>query len=67
MVPTCKIIHTRLGVITIRYVQDISKNVCNSIQAKTSIQRHPVGMTDANYDYILDKIECREKLSLNGM
>ena len=24
-------------------------------------------MTDADYDYILDEIECREILSLNGM
>ena len=24
-------------------------------------------MTDAYYGYILDEIECREKLSLNGM
>ena len=24
-------------------------------------------MTDADYDYILDEIEHREKLSLNGM
>ena len=24
-------------------------------------------MTDTDYDYILDEIECREKLSLNEM
>ena len=24
-------------------------------------------MTDAYYDYILDEIECHEKISLNGM
>ena len=27
------------------------------------IQRHPISMTDADYDYILDEIECREKMS----
>ena len=41
--------------------------MCNSIQAKQSIQLHPISMTDANYDYILDEIERHEKLSLNGM
>ena len=32
-----------------------------------SIQRHPISMTDADYDYILDEIEHREKLSLKLM
>ena len=27
---------------------------------KKSIQRHPIVMTDADYDYILDEIERRE-------
>ena len=31
------------------------------------IQRHPIIMTDADYDYILDEIERREELSLKGM
>ena len=61
IVPTRTILHPRLDVITIRYVQDIPKNVCNRIQAKKSIQRHPICMTDADYDYILDEIELREK------
>ena len=55
------ILHPHLDVITIRYVQDIPKNVCNSIQAKQSIKRHPIGITDADYDYILDEIERCEK------
>ena len=67
IVPTRTIIHPRLGVITIRYVQDIPKNVCNRIEAKKAIQRHAVSMTDTDYDYILDEIERGEKLSLNGM
>ena len=65
--PSRTIIHARLDVITIQYVQDIPKNICNRIQSKTSIERHPTGMTDADSDYILDEIECREKLSLNRM
>ena len=42
------------------YIQDIPKNVCNRIQAKQSIQRHPIIMTDVDYDYIFDEIERRE-------
>ena len=65
--PTRTIIHPRLDVITIRYVQYVTKNVCNRIQAKKSIQRHPINMNDDDYDYILDEIERREKISLNGI
>ena len=32
-----------------------------------SIQRHPICMTDTDYEYILDEIERREILSLNRM
>ena len=67
IVPTRTILHPRLDIITIRYVQYIPKNICNRIQAEKDIQRHPIIMTDADYDYILDEIERREKLSLNGM
>ena len=38
-------------------VQDITKSVCNSIQGEKAIQRHPLFLTDYDYDYILDKIE----------
>ena len=61
ILPTCKIIHPRLEVIIIRYVQDITKKICGKNEAKKSIQRHPIIMTDADYDYILDEIECRER------
>ena len=64
MVPTRTIFHPRLDVLIIIYVQDIPKNVCNSIQSKKSIQRHPICMIDADYDNILDEIERQEKLSL---
>ena len=62
IIPTHTILHQRLDVITITYVQDIPKNICNRIQAKKIIQRYPIIMTDADYNYILDKIECREKI-----
>ena len=32
-----------------------------------AIQIHPIIMTDADYDYILDDIDFCEKLSLKGM
>ena len=48
IVTTRKILHTRLNVIIIRDVQDIPNNICNRIQAKKSIQRHPICMTDAD-------------------
>ena len=60
MVPTLTIIHPCLDVITIIYVQDIPKNVCNGIQSKQDIQRHPIIMTDSDYENILDEIEIRE-------
>ena len=56
------ILHSRLDVITIRYAQEIPKNICNSIQAKKSIQRRHISMTDADYDYILDEIEFSGKI-----
>ena len=34
---------------------------------KKEIQRHPIIMTDADYDYIMNEIEHCEKLSLKGM
>ena len=67
IVPTRTILHTSLDVIIIRYVQDIPKKICNIIQAKKSIQRHPISMTDADYNYILDKVDNDEKLILKGM
>ena len=44
-----------------RYVQYIPKKLCGRNKAKRAIQRHPSIMTDADYDYILDAIEFREK------
>ena len=67
MFPTCIIIHPCIDVITIIYVQDIPKIFFNRIQAKKYIQRHPIIMKDADYDYILDEIEPCEKLSLKGI
>ena len=62
IVPTCTILHTCLDVVRITDVQDISKTVCNRIQAKKCIQKNPIFITDTNYDYILDEIECQYKI-----
>ena len=61
IVPTRTILHPRLEFITIRYVHDIPKKLCGRNEAKIIIQRYPINMTDADYDYILDEIERREK------
>ena len=37
------------------------------IQKTKDIQRHPIIMNDADYDYSLDEIERQEKLSLKGI
>ena len=60
--PTRTILHPGLDFATIRYVQDIPKTVCNRIQVEKSIQRHPICMTDTDYDYILYGIERRDKI-----
>ena len=67
IVPTHTIIHPRLDVIITRYVHDTPTDICNRIEAKKAIQRHSISMTYADYDYILDEIERREKINLNGM
>ena len=60
MVTTLTIIHPCIDVITIRYVQDIPKKLFSRNKGKKAIQRHPIIMTDADYNYILDEIERRE-------
>ena len=67
MVPTRTILHPHLDVITIRYLQDIPKNICGINQAKKAIQMYPNNITDDDYDYISDEIERCEKLSVKGM
>ena len=67
IVPTRTILHPILEVIIIRYVQDTPKKLCGRSKAKKGIRRHPIIVTDADYDYIMDEIERFEKLSLKGM
>ena len=67
IVPKHIILHPYIGVVRITYVQDIPKTVCNSIQAKKSMQRNPICMTDADYDYIKMEFSVDTKLSFNIM
>ena len=46
-VPTCTILHPRLEVNEITYIHDINKSVCNRTQAKQSISRNPIFLTDS--------------------
>ena len=56
IVPTRTILHPRLEVIIIRYVQDIPKKIYIRNEAKKAIQRHPIIVTDTDHDYIIDEI-----------
>ena len=62
IVPTRTILNPRLDFIIIIYVQDIPKKLCSRNEAKQAIKRHPIIMTDAYYDYILDEIERHKKM-----
>ena len=48
------ILHPGLDVTAITDMNDIPKSVCNRTQAKKSTPRHPIGLTDSVYDYILE-------------
>ena len=49
------ILHPRLEVNDVTDFHDILKSVCNRIQAKKAISRHPICLTDSDYDYILEE------------
>ena len=49
-VPTRTILHPQLEVNTVIYFHDIPKSVCNSKQAKKSISRQPICLSDSDYD-----------------
>ena len=65
--PKCTIINPQLDIISIKYIHDMLKSICNRTQAKKPISRHPICMTDSDYDYILEEIYRREKSILKDM
>ena len=61
-VPTRTLLHPRLEVNAVIDLQTIPKSVCNRTQVEKSISRHPICLTDSEYDYILEEIGCWEKI-----
>ena len=59
-VPTRTILHPQLEVDAITYFHAIPTSVCSRRQAKKSISRQPICLTDADYDYILEEIGRRD-------
>ena len=66
IVPTHTILRPCIDVVRIIDVQDIPKTVCNRIPKKQSIQRHPMFLTDADYDCTLDEIERQDKIDFEN-
>ena len=50
IVPKFTIIHPQLEFIAVAYFHDIPKIICNREKAKKSISRHPICLTDSDYD-----------------
>ena len=60
-VSTRSILHPQLEVDAISYFHAITTSVCSTTQAKKAISRQPICLTDADYDYVLEEIGCRDK------
>ena len=58
-VPTRTILHPQLEVYAITDFHAIPTSVCSITQAQKAISRHPICLTDADYDYILEEIGRR--------
>ena len=61
-VPTRTILHPRLEVNAVTHFHAISKNLCKTTQAKKSISRQPICLTDSDYHYILEEIGRQDKI-----
>ena len=60
-VPTRTIIHPKLEVNAVTDFHAIPTSVCTRTQAKQSISRQPICLTDSDYDYSLEEIGRQEK------
>ena len=60
--PTRTILHPRLIVNSITDFHAIPRSVCSRKQAKKAISIQPICLTDADYDYILEEIDRRDKI-----
>ena len=59
-VPTRTIIHPQPEVNAITDFHAIPTIICYRTQGKKAISRHPICLTDSDYDYILEEISCQE-------
>ena len=60
--PKRTILHPQLEVNAVPDFHAIPKIICTRTQAKISISRKPVRLTDYDYDYILEEIGRRDKI-----
>ena len=61
-VPTRTILHPQLEGDAIKDFHLIPTIICSITQAKKSISRQHIFLTDADYDYILEEIDRRDKI-----
>ena len=43
--------HPCIDVVTVKYVYDIPKIICNRNHAKQALQKHHIFLTDSDHDY----------------
>ena len=60
--PTCAILRPELKVNAVTDFHAMPKIVYNRTQAKKSIPRQPICLTDSDYDYILEEIGRQDKI-----
>ena len=64
--PTLKILHPQLEGDAIKDFHAIPTSICSRTQAKKSISRQPICLSDFDYDYILEEIYQRNKIEFEG-
>ena len=60
--PTRTILHPKLEGDAIKEFHAIPTSICSITQAKKAISRQPICLTDADYDYISEEIDQRDKI-----
>ena len=61
-VPTRTILRPQIKGDAITDFHAIPTSICSRTQAKKSISRQPIGLSDFDYDYILEEIDQRDKI-----
>ena len=60
--PTRTILHLQLEGDAITDFHLIPTSICSRTQGKKAISRQPICLTDAEYNYILEEIDRRDKI-----